>query len=167
MLAVANRPIDSSFDRAIEGRYPPGSTFKVVSAAALLRAGLDTNESVDCPRALVVEGKLFRNFEGNAAGPVPFSQDFAQSCNTAFVSPHGPARFPTRSPRAGRDYGLGPRLGGMPVPAPAAQVPPGRTAVERAAAMIGQHELLASPLSMAGVAATVSAGRWHAHAARI
>jgi cell division protein FtsI/penicillin-binding protein 2 len=161
VLAVANRPTDSSFDRAVEGRYPPGSTFKVVSTAALLRAGLDTNEIVGCPRTLAVEGKSFRNFEGSAAGPVPFRQDFAQSCNTAFVSLAG-RLSPDALTRAGRDYGLGPRLAGLPLTAPAAQIPPGRTAVERAAAMIGQHEILASPLSMAGVAATVAAGRWRA-----
>jgi cell division protein FtsI/penicillin-binding protein 2 len=161
VLAVANRPTESSFDRAVEGRYPPGSTFKVVSTAALLRAGLDTNETVDCPRTLSVEGKLFRNFEGGAAGPVPFSQDFAQSCNTAFVSLAG-RLSPDALTRAGRDYGLGPRLSSLPLEAPAAQIPPGRTAVERAAAMIGQHEILTSPLSMAGVGATVAAGRWHA-----
>jgi len=160
VLAVANRPVDSSFDRALAGRYPPGSTFKVVTTAALLRAGLSTTEIVPCPRTLVVEGKLFKNFEGNAAGPVPFSQDFAQSCNTAFVS-LADRLGPGALTAAGRLFGLGQRLR-LPLPAPRAQVPPGRTAVERAAAMIGQHRLLASPLSMAGVAATVAAGRWHA-----
>jgi len=160
VLAVANRPADSSFDRALEGRYPPGSTFKVMSTAALLRAGLDTGETVDCPRTITVEGKLFRNFEGSAAGAVPFSQDFAQSCNTAFVSLAGRLR-PDALTRTGRDLGLGRRLE-LPLRAPAAQIPPGRTAVERAAAMIGQHEILASPLSMAGVAGTVAAGRWRA-----
>jgi cell division protein FtsI/penicillin-binding protein 2 len=160
VLAVANRPVDSSFNRALAGRYPPGSTFKVVSTAALLRARLDVGETVDCPRTLTVEGKLFRNFEGNAAGPVPFSEDFAQSCNTAFVS-LADRLSPRALTAAARDYGLGPRLR-LPLEAPAAQVPPGDTAVERGAAMIGQHEILASPLSMAGVAATVAAGRWHA-----
>jgi cell division protein FtsI/penicillin-binding protein 2 len=160
VLAVANRPTDSSFDRAIEGRYPPGSTFKVVSTAALLRAGLATSETVDCPRTIAVDGRSFRNFEGSAAGAVPFSQDFAQSCNTAFISLAG-RLSPDALTRAGRDYGLGRRLR-LPLAAPAAQVPPGRSAVERAAAMIGQHEILASPLSMAGVSATVAAGRWHA-----
>jgi cell division protein FtsI/penicillin-binding protein 2 len=160
LLAVANRPADSSFDRALEGRYPPGSTFKVVTTAALLRAGLDIGETVDCPRTIIVEGKLFRNFEGSAVGAVPFSQDFAQSCNTAFVSLADRLR-PDALTRTGRHFGLGPRLE-LPLPAPAAQVPPGRTTVERAAAMIGQHEILASPLSMAGVAGTVASGRWRA-----
>ncbi len=161
LLGVANRPTDSSFDRAIEGRYPPGSTFKVVSTAALLRAGLRTNEIVNCPPTITVEGRSFRNFEGSAAGPVPFSQDFAQSCNTAFIS-LADRLAPTALTGAGRDYGLGRSLRSLPLPAPAAQVPPGRSGVERAAAMIGQHEILASPMSMAGVAAAVAAGRWHA-----
>jgi cell division protein FtsI/penicillin-binding protein 2 len=161
LLGVANRPTDSSFDRAIEGRYPPGSTFKVVSTAALLRAGLRIDEIVDCPPTITVEGRSFRNFEGSAAGAVPFGQDFAQSCNTAFIS-LADRLSPTALTRAGRDYGLGPSLRSLPLPAPAAQVPPGRSGVERAAAMIGQHQILASPMSMAGVGATVAAGRWHA-----
>jgi cell division protein FtsI/penicillin-binding protein 2 len=161
LLAVANRPTDSSFDRATQGRYPPGSTFKVVSTAALLRAGLRIDETVDCPPTITVEGRSFRNFEGSAAGAVPFSQDFAQSCNTAFIS-LADRLSPTALTRTGRDYGLGPSLRSLPLPAPAAQVPPGRSGVERAAAMIGQHEILASPMSMAGVGATVAAGRWHA-----
>ena len=49
VLAVANRPSDSTLDRALTGPYPPGSTFKVISTAALLRAGLSTGETVACP----------------------------------------------------------------------------------------------------------------------
>jgi cell division protein FtsI/penicillin-binding protein 2 len=161
LLAVANRPTDSSFDRAIEGRYPPGSTFKVVSTAALLRRGLSTRQIVPCPATVTVQGRSFRNFEGTAAGAIPFSQDFAQSCNTAFIG-LADRLSPGSLTRTGRDYGLGRSLNGLPVPAPKAQVPPGRTPVERGAAMIGQHTILASPMSMAGVAATVANGRWHA-----
>ena len=40
ILAAANRPVDDTFDRALEGQYPPGSTFKVVTTAALLDGGL-------------------------------------------------------------------------------------------------------------------------------
>jgi cell division protein FtsI/penicillin-binding protein 2 len=160
ILAVANRPADSSYDRALEGRYPPGSTFKVITTAALLRDGLRPDETVDCPRTITVGGRSFKNFEGSAQGAVPFSQDFAQSCNTAFVSLT--ERLPAAAlGEAGRDFGLGePLKPGMP--AAEAQVPPGDDLVARAAAMIGQNKTLASPLNMAGVAATLAAGRWHA-----
>jgi cell division protein FtsI/penicillin-binding protein 2 len=153
VLAVANRPTDAAYDRAIDGRYAPGSTFKVVTTAALLRAGLKTTDTVDCPKTITVEGKVFKNFEGEAAGPVPFARDFAQSCNTAFVS-LAKRLAPDALTRTARDFGLGRTS--------AAQVPAGRNAVERAATMIGQDRIVASPLAMAGVAATVADGRWRA-----
>jgi cell division protein FtsI/penicillin-binding protein 2 len=148
ILAVANRPTDDGYDRALEGRYPPGSTFKVVTTTALLRAGLDPGETVDCPRTTNVGGREFKNFEGSAAGAVPFAVDFAQSCNTAFVGLTQRLDAGALTETA-RDFGL-------------EDVPPGKDLVERAAAMIGQARILASPLEMAGVAATVAAGRWHA-----
>jgi cell division protein FtsI/penicillin-binding protein 2 len=152
ILAVANRPTNQTFDRAIEGRYPPGSTFKVITTAALLRDGLNVTETVPCPPTITVGGKQFRNFEGEAAGAVPFSTDFAQSCNTAFVSLA--KRLPGDAlTKVARDFGLGRTR--------ASEVPPGTDAVERAAAMIGQARIVASPLAMAGVAATVADGRWH------
>ena len=153
VLAVANRPTDAAYDRAIDGRYAPGSTFKVVTTAALLRAGVKTTDTVDCPKTITVEGKVFKNFEGAAAGAVPFARDFAQSCNTAFVS-LAKRLEPDALTRTARDFGLGRTS--------ASQVPAGRDAVERAATMIGQDRIVASPLAMAGVAATVADGRWRA-----
>ena len=156
VLAVANRPLESSYDRALEGTYAPGSTFKVVSTAALLRDGLSVGDTVRCPPTIEAGGRQFKNFEGGAAGAVPFSRDFAVSCNTAFVS-LAPRLAPDALSRTARDYGLGRKLD-LAVPAAGGQVPPGEDAVERAAAMIGQHEILASPLAMASVAATVADG---------
>jgi cell division protein FtsI/penicillin-binding protein 2 len=152
ILAVANRPTDQTFNRAIDGRYPPGSTFKVISTAALLRDGLKTSDTVECPKTITIGGKQFKNFEGEAAGAVPFSTDFAQSCNTAFVSLAKRLSADALT-RTARDFGLGRTR--------ASQVPPGTDSVERAAAMIGQARIVASPLAMAGVAATVADGRWH------
>ena len=106
ILAVANRPVDSTYDRALEGNYPPGSTFKVVSTAALLGDGLSPSETVDCPRTTTVDGRSFKNFEGGAGGAQPFARDFAQSCNTAFVS-LAPRLGPDALARSGRPFGLG------------------------------------------------------------
>jgi cell division protein FtsI/penicillin-binding protein 2 len=153
VLAVANRPTEAAYDRAIDGRYAPGSTFKVVTTAALLRAGVKTNDTVACPKTITVGGKVFKNFEGEAVGAVPFARDFAQSCNTAFVS-LSKRLEPDDLTRTASDFGLG-RTG-------ASQVPAGRDAVERAASMIGQDRIVASPLAMAGVAATVADGSWRA-----
>lgn len=160
VLAVANRPVESTYNRALEGTYAPGSTFKVISTAALLRSGLDVNETVDCPPTIDAGGRQFKNFEGGAEGAVPFSRDFAVSCNTAFVS-LADRLEPTDLRTTARDFGIGRKLK-LGVPVASGQVPPGEDDVQRAAAMIGQHEILASPLAMAGVAATVADGRWRA-----
>ncbi len=160
VLAVANRPSDSTLDRALTGLYPPGSTFKVVSTAALLRGGLSTSQTVPCPATKVVDGRSFRNFEGGAAGDVPFSTDFAQSCNTAFVS-LAPRLRGSALTETARDFGVGAPLK-LGLPAADGQVPEGETPVARAAMMIGQDKIVASPLIMAGVAGTVAEGRWRA-----
>ena len=158
ILAVANRPLDSSLNRAFSGLYPPGSTFKVVTTAALLRDGLSVDETVPCPRTTTVDGRSFRNFEGSAAGDVPFRVDFAQSCNTAFISLAGRLGRSALADTA-RDYGIGREIK-LGVTAAEGKVPEGSDAVSRAATMIGQDRILVTPLVMAGVAATVADGRW-------
>ena len=160
ILAVANRPGASSFDRAIAGNYAPGSTFKVVVTAALLRAGLGITTPVACPKTKTVGGRAFKNFQGEAAsGSVPFSRNFAISCNTAFVSLYNRVSPKTLS-RVARDYGLGRKVK-LRLGVAQSSVPPPSGDVSRAAAMIGQDKIVASPLAMAGVAGTVAAGQWH------
>jgi cell division protein FtsI/penicillin-binding protein 2 len=158
LLAVANRPEDSTFDRALAGAYAPGSTFKVITTAALLRDGFDPASSVACPKTLVIDGKTFKNFEGEESGAATFADDFAISCNTAFVS------LASRLPAAAlgtvaKDYGLG-RTYDLPLGTARSHVPPGSDKVSRAASMIGQDKITATPLAMAGVAAAVQDGRW-------
>lgn len=158
VLAAANTPAQSSYNRAFVGRYPPGSTFKVVTTAALLGGGLRPGDPAPCPPTRTVEGKVFRNFEGEAVGSVPFSRDFAISCNTAFVGLS--ARLPAGAlPTAGRSLGVGAPWT-LPLSAYTGSVPTPASAVDRAAEAIGQGRVTVSPLSMALVAAAVSDGTW-------
>ncbi len=162
LLAVANRPIDDSFNRAMEGQYPPGSTFKIVTAAALLDAGIITPQtSVECPLTYNAGGRSFRNFEGGGGGSLSFASAFAQSCNTAFVSLAGKLA-PDSLTRTATKFGLGAEGQPRAVPHFAGQVPRTRDAVSLASASIGQDRILASPLGMAGVIGTVAEGRWQA-----
>lgn len=160
ILAVANRPVSDSFDRALVGRYPPGSTFKIVATTALLdHTRLRPSTHVPCPRTIDAGGRRFRNFEGEAAGSPRFRHDFAISCNTAFI------RLTRSLPRqalgqAAASYGFGSdyRIG---LTAYSGQAPTPRDATEQAAATIGQGRVLASPLTMALTAAAVHSGTWH------
>ncbi len=158
ILAVANRPEDNTFDRALAGSYAPGSTFKVITTAALLRDGFDPASTVPCPKTIVVDGKTFKNFEGEESGAASFADDFAISCNTAFVSlaPRLPA---DALEQTAQDYGLG-RTYDLPLGTARTHVPPGTDKVSRAASMIGQAKITVTPVAMAGVAAAVADGRW-------
>jgi hypothetical protein len=149
----ARRP---GVDRALTGRYPPGSTFKTASALALLRAGLQVDEVVPCPATLSVEGKAFKNAEDEVLGDQPFSVDFAPLVQHRLRRQRRPdqlgaARGGGPRPRA---HVVRPRAGAF-----GADVPVTDDAVEHAAQVIGQGRVLASPLAVAVGAATVEAGR--------
>lgn len=156
--ASVSRPLAEPFNRAAGGAYPPGSTFKVITGYALLGHGVQPSSPVQCPAELVVDGRRFGNFEGGAAGTVPLSVAFADSCNTAIIGaaqelPDGALAESAAAFGFGVDYTLGTTtLGGS--------FPEVATPVERAAAAIGQAEVTASPLHMATVAAAVLDGTW-------
>jgi cell division protein FtsI/penicillin-binding protein 2 len=156
--AVANVPAASSLDRALIGRYPPGSTFKVVTTEALLAHGLNPRSPAPCPASALVSGRRFTNFEQEQLGAVPFSVDFARSCNAAFVLL---ARKLGNDDihRAAKRFGFGSKWT-LPLPAYSGQAPRSTSAVDRAAATIGQDNVLASPLGMALVAGAVADGTW-------
>jgi cell division protein FtsI/penicillin-binding protein 2 len=160
ILALSSRPLEQPMNRALTGRYPPGSTFKVVTSEALLAAGMGVDAAVSCPPSATVGGKSFRNFEGEAFGVSRLRQVFAHSCNTAFVmlsAGLGSEALGAAAHRFGFDvpYGVG-------LPSPGASFPPPRDDAELAAASIGQGRVLATPLHMASVAAAAESGRWRA-----
>ena len=156
VLAAANAPGADASNRAFTGQYPPGSTFKVVTTAALLDRGLGTDDIVACPRTATVDGRAFGNANDFALGAVPFRRDFAQSCNTAFVTLAQDLPADALAQQADA-FGLGAEWD-LGLPAFTGSVPVTEAPVERAAASIGQGEVLASPLAMASVAAAVASG---------
>jgi cell division protein FtsI/penicillin-binding protein 2 len=159
VLAVSNSgpgPNDFEYPLALSGQYAPGSSFKVVTTYALLGKGLTVDTPVNCPPTATVGGRVFHNAENEVLGVVPFHQDFAQSCNTAFVG-LSPQVGGTALPDAAHALGLGiPRNLGTPVPT--ASVPVPGDAADLAAEAFGQGRLAVTPLDMAGVAASVAAG---------
>jgi cell division protein FtsI/penicillin-binding protein 2 len=160
VVAAANNAATKGQSLATVGRAAPGSTFKVVSALALLRAGLDPSSTVSCPNTLTVDGKEFENYDdypGSAVGSIDLRTALAQSCNTAFIGQRDKIKAKALAEAAGSlgfgidyDTGFSSFFG---------SVPDDPTATGRAAALIGQGKVEASPLAMTGVVASVSAGR--------
>lgn len=156
ILAVANSE-SANFDIAMEGKYPPGSTFKVITATALLQSGaVRPQDPVACPGSLVVGGKRFVNQNQFDLGTVPLRTAFHRSCNTTFTSlseklPDGVLA------RTAAQFGFG-ATWKLPVAAFTGSIPPPTTPAGRAADAIGQGTVLASPFIMAMVAASVKQG---------
>jgi peptidoglycan glycosyltransferase len=73
-------------DRAVQGQSPPGSTFKVVTAAAGLDSGAITPETtIDAPGSLEVEGVPLENDFTQSFGPISLDTALTYSVNTWFA----------------------------------------------------------------------------------
>ncbi|WP_069386120.1 penicillin-binding transpeptidase domain-containing protein [Cellulosimicrobium cellulans] len=159
VLAAASGTAGEGMSTATTGQYAPGSTFKVATALAMLRAGLTPDTTVACPPEITVDGRTFQNVPGYpeaALGDVPLRTAFANSCNTAMIGQRD-----TVSQQALHDAAASLGLGvesDLGAPAFFGDVPAEADGTDHAASMIGQGRVLASPLGMATVAASVAAG---------
>ncbi|MFF0161854.1 penicillin-binding transpeptidase domain-containing protein [Streptomyces sp. NPDC005263] len=155
ILAAANMP--AGMNRALEGRYPPGSTFKVVTAAALLKQGMKPSDPGECPKFTTVNGQRFENQDQFVLpSGSTFKDNFAHSCNTFFVNSRGKLSSSALHDTA-QAFGIG---GAWDVGTTTydGSVPVASSDNDKAASAIGQARVQASPLVMASVAATAKAG---------
>ncbi|WP_245533427.1 penicillin-binding transpeptidase domain-containing protein [Actinoalloteichus spitiensis] len=159
VLAVAqNAAADAEGPVALVGQYPPGSTFKIVTAAAALASGQVTvDQSVACPATTVIDSRLVPNNDRFDLGSVPFHTAFAQSCNTTFAT-LASGMAPDELSETARQFGLGREFVIPGLATWTGPVPVNDSSVERVEAGFGQGTVLASPFGMALVAATVAAG---------
>lgn len=76
----------SLLNRATMGQYPPGSTFKVVTALDYFRKkGTLEGYSYLCQGSITMEGHTINCYNGNVHGQEDFYSAFANSCNCAFA----------------------------------------------------------------------------------
>ena len=155
VLAAANAN-SGGFDQAMSGAFPPGSTFKIITSAALINHGFSPQSPSSCPKSLTVDGEVFHNAEGE--DPVrTMLQAFAESCNTAFIGLAADHLTAADFPATAAMFGLGktPALG---VDAFAGSVPTPADGADLAATSIGQGRVVVSPLNMAMAAAAAATG---------
>jgi Penicillin binding protein transpeptidase domain/NTF2-like N-terminal transpeptidase domain len=157
VLAVVERP--GGFDRALLGEFPPGSTFKVVTASALARGGMRPSSAVQCPGQVDIGGRIFHNDNNEQLGATSLESAFAVSCNSTFAllavqRLGGPA---LASMAAAFGFNAEPTLG---IPASLGQFTTPTQPVDLAADAFGQGTDLVNPLSQATVAAAIEDGTW-------
>ncbi|MHA7141082.1 penicillin-binding transpeptidase domain-containing protein [Arthrobacter sp. Sr33] len=159
ILTVANGPGSAGLQTALLGQYAPGSTFKVATSLALLREGFTPESSTQCTEELVVDGRSFNNASTYPAaflGDIPLLQTFAQSCNTGFIATRDVVSQ-EKLAAAAADLGVGVEAS-IGIPAFFGSVPETAEGTAHAASMIGQGEVLVSPLALAVMTASVGAG---------
>ncbi len=160
ILAIAqNAAASADGPIATTGLFPPGSTFKIVTAGAAIERDMATpNTMLGCPGQLDIGQRTIPNYGGFDLGVVPMSRAFASSCNTTF------AELASRMPPRGltmtaAQYGIGLDYQVDGIPTVTGSVPPTVDEAERTEDGFGQGKVLVSPFGMALVAATVAAGR--------
>ncbi len=157
ILAVASRPLDQ-FNRALDGLYPPGSTFKIITAAAALGAGTGPDDRVACPDRILIGGREIHNASGVGSGSGTLTSAFARSCNTTFAD-LGSQLDATVLERTAALFGFG-VIYDLGVPTSGGRFPEPADLADQAVASIGQGRVVASPVHMASVTAAVASGSW-------
>ncbi len=157
VLAVVQRP--GGFDRSLEGGFPPGSTFKVITASALAQAGMRPASTVQCPGQVDIGGRTFHNFDNEHFGTTSLQNAFAVSCNTTFAMLASQRLGGHALASMARAFGLNtkPALG---IPGSLGRFTTPRAPVDVAADAFGQGTDLVNPLSQATVAAAIEDGSW-------
>lgn len=160
ILAVAqNAAADREGPIATMGLFPPGSTFKIVTAGAAIERDMATpNTLLGCPGQMDIGHRTVPNYGGFDLGTVPMSRAFASSCNTTFAELA--SRMPPRGlTQAAAQYGIGPDYKIEGIDTVSGSVPPTVNLTERTEDGFGQGKVLVSPFGMALASATVAAGQ--------
>ena len=159
VLTVAqNQPANAQGPIALMGEYPPGSTFKIVTATAAFDANLvKPTTTVACPGVIDVNGQEIHN-EGFELGDVPVTEAFAHSCNTTF------AELATKLPadaltQAGYQYGVGRDFVIPGVTVLNGKIPTADGQSQKAENGFGQGTVLMTPFAAALMAATAANGQ--------
>jgi cell division protein FtsI/penicillin-binding protein 2 len=158
VLAVAQHTARGLTVLPLDGRYPPGQAFTIVSAAALLNTGVEVNAPIPCGVSNPVGGQTFTNDPPEPNLRPSFRTDFANACGTAFagLSLQLSAK---KLQAAASGFGLD-KPWDLPVSAFAGTMQSPTDQAELAEDTIGEGSVQVSPLDMAIAAAVVQSGTW-------
>ena len=146
---------------ALNAKVEPGMAFSIVSAAALLSAGIGADHPLPCEPVADVGGVTF-TYQPAAPSTATLATDFADGCGTAFAN-MSRTLTPQQLTSTERAFGIG---ASWQLPSSLSSFSGSAAAVsgeaDVAAQATGTGGVLMSPLGMATVAAEVAAGTGHA-----
>lgn len=143
-------------NRAVREVFPPGSTFKLVTAAAALESGMTSDTMLDAPQSLPLPNSnaTMGNSTNCGGTRVTLHQAMVTSCNTAFGSlglEIGDAALRNMAQAFG--FNTDP---GIDLPSVTSRFPTEIDEAQTALSSIGQFEVAATPLQMVMVAAAIA-----------
>lgn len=156
-------------NKTVQGTYPPGSTFKMITAMAALEAGvIGPANTVYCPGFLKVGSRRFHCWKRGGHGTVDLETSLKRSCDVYYYDVALRVGIDKISDMA-RKFGLGVRHD-IPMSAVAEGLAPNQEWKQRAHGKdwligdtanvaIGQGYMLASPMQLAVMAARIATGR--------
>lgn len=158
LAAAQNTAAGAQGAIAFSGLYPPGSTFKTITTAAALEAGLATPDTpVACPGRLTIENRTIPNDDDFDLGTVPLTTAFARSCNTSMAALA--ERLPADAlPTTARQFGIGADYVIPGLTTVTGRVPAADTAAQRVENGIGQGTVTTSPFGLALAEASLAHG---------
>jgi len=155
-------------NRVLAGEYPPGSTYKIVTALAALRSGRITTKSTHfCPGSYMIGKHRFRCWRKSGHGDLNLIHALEQSCNVFFYQ-LGLKTGASVIEKTSKLFGLGERTG-VDLPQEKKGLSPGpqwkKKAMrerwyggETANLSIGQGYLLTTPIQMLRVIGAIASG---------
>ncbi|MCB0930888.1 MAG: D,D-transpeptidase PbpA [Mycobacterium sp.] len=149
-------------NRAISERYPPGSTFKVITTAAALTAGMGQDEQLTAAPQIPLPDSTatLENYGGSPCGDqptAPLREAFERSCNTAFVQLG--IRLGAEALRSTADaFGFNAPPAPIPLAVTESTVGPMADAAAVGMSSMGQKDVAVTPLQNAMVAAAIANG---------
>jgi penicillin-binding protein 2 len=167
--ALLNNPYRPLVNKATQGLYPPGSTYKMIVALAALEAGLiDPEEEITCGGSLELGDRIFHCWRRGGHGPMNLVQALSESCDTYFYDLAQRIGIEAMTDMATR-LGCGVRHD-LPLTSVARGVAPTMEWKQRSIgspwvmgdtlnASIGQGFVLTSPLQLAVMTARLATGR--------
>ena len=166
--AFVSDPLKPLTNRAVQGEYPPASTYKILTAVAGLEEGLiDENTQFCCPGHYRFKGRDYRCWKKGGHGCLKLVQAIAQSCDVYFYQV-GQAVGVDRLAWYAKAFGLGTATGVELANESSGLIPTAAWKLKRTgepwqegetlSLAIGQGFNLVTPLQMAGLAAAVATG---------
>ncbi|WP_211370222.1 penicillin-binding transpeptidase domain-containing protein [Nonomuraea turkmeniaca] len=158
ILGLADR-LEEGYS-AVRDVFPPGSVFKTITAAALLKSGLEPLAEVPCPSAYTIPGHRTIINDGDMdRGVVTFTDAFAHSCNTTFIE-QATTRLTSKDlVDTANEWGFGRQIM-TGIRGSCGTVPDTDEVDLFAENVIGHGEVVTTPLCMAALAAAVQNGTW-------